>query len=204
MDTDFKAKFIDISRMIQTEFDRNISKYGEKIKCSRGCSECCSQVFRITAIDTFMIKEHLKSLPAKRQDELKSNARRYISKLERPATDNHEEDYNAQAEQLPLNSKGELRIPCPALGPEGECTIYEARPIVCRRFGIPLYDYKNPGSIHACHLNFDKGEEIIDIELIPNQTAIGMKWDDLKDEFLTATKTGEDNFTTIAHSILSN
>jgi len=64
-------------------------------------------------------------------------------------------------------------IPCPALGNDGECTIYEARPIICRRFGIPIYDYKNPGNIYACHLNFKDGEEIVDDKLVPNQTKIG-------------------------------
>ncbi len=50
---------------------------------------------------------------------------------------------------------------------------------------MPIYDYKNPQNIHACELNFKDCEEITDDKLIPNQTEIGMKWDELKDEFAT-------------------
>jgi Fe-S-cluster containining protein len=163
---DFKQKFYDISGFIQTEFDRNLELYGAQIQCRRGCSKCCSQIFNITLLDGWIISEHVKKLPPMRQAELKQKAGQY--------------------------KQGE---PCPALGENGECTIYEARPVICRRFGIPIYDYKNPAKIHACELNFKDGDEITDDKLIPNQTEIGKKWDELKDEF------GE-GATTIAEAIL--
>ena len=45
------------------------------------------------------------------------------------------------------------------------------------------------------------GEEIIDDELIKNQTEIGMKWDELKTTYLDSLKTGTREYTTIAESI---
>jgi Fe-S-cluster containining protein len=158
---DFKRKFYDISYLVQKEFDRNLELYGEKIQCRKGCSKCCSQIFRITGLDGWIITEHVKSLPAENRERLIAKAREYISSLEN-------------------EEKG---LPCPALGTECECTIYEARPIVCRRFGMPIYDYKTPEKIHACDLNFKDGEEINDSKLIPNQTGIGEMWDKLKKEF---------------------
>lgn len=152
--SNFKQKFYDITSLIQVEFDRNLDMYGEKIQCRKGCSKCCSQIFRITKLDGWMISQHVESLPEARRNELLKKAMEYI--------------------------QGE---PCPALGLEGECTIYEARPVICRRFGMPIYDYKNPASVHACELNFKDGDEITDTQLIPNQTNIGMKWDELKEEF---------------------
>jgi len=169
----FKNKFYDITGLIQKEFDRNLDIYGDKIQCGRGCSKCCSQIFRITNLDGWIIAEHVKSLPEERRNELKQKAKEYLK-------------------AKPL-CKGEL--PCPALGDEGECTIYEARPVICRRFGMPIYDYKNPAAIHACELNFKDGDEITDELLVPNQTEIGKKWDELKDEF------GEGS-TTIADAIV--
>lgn len=165
---DFKGKFFDITALIQQEFDRNLNRYGEKIQCRKGCSKCCSQIFRITLLDGWIISEHLRSLPEARRNELKHKASEY-----------------------------EEGLPCPALGTEGECTIYESRPVICRRFGMPIYDYKNPANVYACELNFAQGEEIADDELIPNQTEIGVKWDKLKDEFGTG-------YTTIAEAILNS
>ncbi len=181
----FRQKFFDISDLIQSEFDRNLALHGDRIKCGRGCSECCSQIFDITPLDGYIIQEHVKSLPAERQIQLKLKAEEYLEK---------------KAGANETNPK----IPCPALGSEGECTIYEARPVICRRFGMPIYDYKNPASIHACHLNFRDGEEIIDAALIPNQTEIGIGWDKLKDEFNAAfaVKPAAGK-TTIAESIIS-
>jgi Fe-S-cluster containining protein len=162
---DFKQKFYDITHLIQAEFDRNLDIYGDKIQCRKGCSKCCSQIFRITKLDGWMITEHVKSLPEARRNELKQKAEEY-----------------------------QQGMACPALGLEGECTIYEARPVICRRFGMPIYDYKNPVNIHACELNFKDGDEITDNELIPNQTEIGTEWDKLKEEF-------GDGSTTIAEVI---
>jgi Fe-S-cluster containining protein len=155
---DFKNKFYDITGLIQREFDRNFELYGEKIQCRKGCSKCCSQIFRITLLDGWIIKQHIRSLPEEERNELQQKALQ------------HEEG-----------------LPCPALGLQGECTIYDARPVICRRFGMPIYDYKNPSNVHAC--------ELTDTLLIPNQTEIGLRWDELKMEF------GEGS-TTIAEAIV--
>lgn len=173
MANDFKQKFYDITVLIQQEFDRNLEIYGDKIQCRKGCSKCCSQIFRITKLDAHIIAGHIRSLPSVQREELKKKAREYI--------DNVVSDRRADN-------------PCPALGSEGECTIYEARPVICRRFGMPVYDYKNPEKVHACELNFKDGDELTDNLLVPNQTFIGMKWDELKTEF------GEGS-TTIASAI---
>jgi Fe-S-cluster containining protein len=183
---EFKQKFFDITSLIQAEFDRNLDIYGDKIQCRKGCSKCCSQIFNITLIDAWIIGEHVRSLPAEQREALQQKAREYIL-------------------HLPL-TKGESAkregVPCPALGAEGECTIYEARPVICRRFGMPIYDYKNPQNVHSCELNFSDGDEITDELLVPNQTEIGMKWDELKHEFVSSVhRTDKNSATTIAEAI---
>lgn len=169
---EFEKRFHDISDMINIEFQRNLDIYGSKIKCTRGCSACCSQVFRITPLDAQVIINHISKLDEKQKADLISKAAKY-----KPG------------------------MPCPALGKENECSIYPARPIVCRRFGIPIYDYKNPGKINACNLNFADGEEINDPLLILNQTEIGLKWDKLKEDFQAFNNLEDKNFT-IAEAIL--
>lgn len=188
---DFKQKFFDITSLVQIEFNRNLEMYGDKIQCRRGCSKCCSQIFRITPLDGWIISEHIRTLPEDRKAELKQKARVYLNALP--------ETYVTSFPQTDIDSVHAL--PCPALGAEGECTIYEARPVICRRFGMPIYDYKNPQKVHACELNFQDGDEITDAELIPNQTLIGRKWDELKDEFMESESQSGNDHTTIADAI---
>ncbi len=185
------GKYIDLTFLIRQEFERNISKYGDKIKCRKGCSQCCSQIFRITSFDADIIKVHINKLSSQEKQLLKVKAAEYISRFssENPGND----EYNSTA-----------KLPCPALNDEGACMIYEARPVICRRFGPPVYDYKNPGKLFACELNFSNGEEIVDNELIPNQTLIGKKWDELKTEFNMENILKENTSTTIAEAILDS
>jgi len=195
---DIKQKFYDITSLIQVEFDRNLEIYGDKIQCRKGCSKCCSQIFHITLIDAHIIGEHIRSLPPKRREELQQKARDYLTNL--PLTGGEKEHTAGMfAEGVNIINEG---VPCPALGTEGECTIYEARPVICRRFGMPIYDYKNPQNVHACELNFADGDEITDELLVPNQTEIGMKWDELKEEFVASGhRTVKSSGTTIAEAI---
>lgn len=213
MTGEFKKKYYDITNLIQQEFDRNLQKYGEKIQCRRGCSQCCSQIFNITLIDAEVIREYVKSLSLERKRELKQRAQTYIDSRSQTEVWERGGSGNRISGTEGIAFKGSSDefsvkpgIPCPALGNEGECTIYEARPVICRRFGIPIYDYKNPGKVYACELNFKDGEEIIDENLIPNQTSIGKKWDELKEEYEKNNGNDGDrnkNFTTIADTILN-
>jgi len=177
-----KKKFYNISSLIQQEFDRNLEVYGDKIQCRKGCSKCCSQIFRITPLDGWIITEHVKSLPDEERRRLVEKAKDYIS--EKPPSNSPLYESDDSLSRRPDGGRQVNGLPCPALGAEGECTIYEARPVICRRFGMPIYDYKNPGNVHACELNFADGEEITDSLLIPNQTEIGKKWDELKEGFV--------------------
>jgi len=189
-----KNEYTELTGLIQQEYDRNIYKYGDKIKCRKGCSQCCSQIFRITQLDASVIKAHLNELPIEVKNDLKKRAADYISNSDRKNISNISKDeYDVK-----------LKIPCPALNEEGACMIYEARPIICRRFGPPVYDYKNPGKLFACELNFSNGEEIADNELIPRQTIIGKKWDELKTEFNNQEGLIENASTSIAEAILDS
>ncbi len=188
-------KYIDITELIQKEFSRNVSKYRGKIRCSKGCSQCCSQIFRITETDAHFIREHMKHLREDIRNDIKDKAKNYLAEL---SSQMNEENSNKEE----YFSKPKMN--CPALDKEGACMIYEARPVICRRFGPPLYDYKNPGKVFACELNFNAGEEIIDDELIPAQTLIGKMWDELKTEFNSKYDLKEIAPTTIAEAIMKS
>ncbi len=182
-------KYIDITNLINEEFLRNIRKYGDKIKCGKGCSQCCNKIFSITLLDSFIIKKYFTTLSEEEKSFLKNKARLYKEK--------------SKAFKAEAKKDLDFISPCPALDDEGSCMIYEARPVICRRFGTPIYDYKNPAKIYACELNFKSGEEISDNELIDRQTIIGKMWDEMKTEFNVEMKNEEKISTTIAEAIIS-
>jgi len=187
----FNEKYFNITNLIQQEFERNINKYGDKIKCRKGCSQCCSQIFRITQLDAEIIKDYLNKTSIGEKNQLLEKASDYIFKSRQEIQ--NENEYHKV-----------IKLPCPALDGNGACMIYEARPVICRKFGPPVYDYKNPGNLFACELNFSNGEEIIDSELIPNQSLIGKKWDELKTAFNKVNDLKENASTTIAEAILDS
>lgn len=184
-------KYIDLTDLIQKEFDRNVDKYGDKIKCRKGCSQCCTQIFRITQFDADVIKNHLNTVNTEFKNSLKKKAEDYLRKT-------------TTGDLKAVDFFSEPTLPCPALNQDGACMIYEARPVICRRFGPPVYDYKNPGKLFACELNFSDGEEIIDNELIPNQSMIGIEWDELKTIYNKNNDLDEIASTTIAKAILNS
>lgn len=87
-----------------------------EVACRSGCSHCCHQSVGITPLEGFAIVEHLRS--TRSADELTG----VLSKLEERGS---ETDGLTAAEQY------SPRFPCVFLE-GGACSIYEARPLVCR------------------------------------------------------------------------
>jgi Fe-S-cluster containining protein len=74
------------------------------------------------------------------------------------------------------------RLACPALEEDGSCAIYEYRPLICRRYGVPVYN-PDTGRVSACELNFRNGESIEDGKLIQIQTGIHERWKKVQGEY---------------------
>jgi len=95
------------------------------------------------------------------------------------------------------------RLPCPALE-EGACQIYKYRPLICRKFGIPLWNPDRPGRVHACELNFREGEEIVDGQLIQIQTALHNDWKTTQREYNASGGWRDPQPITVARAILED
>ena len=165
--------------LVEAEFDRNVRLYGDRMQCGRGCSSCCSQMFRITIMDAIMISRKMKQLPAAERDDLQARAQHYIEERARLIHQRADED-NQNEREVPTTG---LRLPCPASNEQGACRIYDARPVVCRKWGIPLFAPQHPTELQACELNFPPGtafeDEELD-ELIDRQTEIAERWQAVK------------------------
>jgi len=164
---------------VDAEFARNRELHGERIHCRPGCSDCCYHVFSITEIEAERIAHGLELLAPEAREMMEARAREYMdARLLRGA-----------------------RLPCPALD-QGICSIYEFRPLMCHKFGMPLYNPDKPDRIFACELNFKNGEEIDDPHLIQIQTEIHETWKGLQADYRQSHGSGESSRLTVAHAIL--
>ena len=156
-------------------------------------------MFRITLIDASVVSQAVKRLDPETRRKMQEKAKVYLKKKEEMVREERRQmDLDYESDEI---STIGLRLPCPALGENGACGIYESRPIVCRKFGMPIYDPKKPDELQTCELNFRDVKEIDADELIKNQMKIYNYWMELKTE-VNETLNPEKRAATVAEAIL--
>jgi len=108
-------------------FDKIVQKYSAEMKCKEGCSKCCYTDISIFEVESARIKEWFSQQNTETQKELK----------------------------LLWASKNESGA-CSFLYND-RCTIYEARPVICRTQGAPLF-LATDNVLDYCPLNFEAGD----------------------------------------------
>ncbi len=161
---------------VDAEFHRVFEQFADRMQCGKGCSMCCSQMFSISLIEAAYISRAVKAMPEERRHRLRASARDYIAKARKLTLDNDEDD----GEEA-ITPRPGLRLPCPALIDDA-CSIYDARPLICRKWGIPLFNPKKPVELQACELNFRPGEEVDITGLLEPQVSLLEEWVELKDQ----------------------
>lgn len=162
---------------VDREFNRVSNIFIDRMQCRKGCSSCCNQLFPISAIEAAYISRAVKGLPPDVQEGMRRKAHDYLTELmgtEFDGTQSIEEHGRAVNDALD-KSVGKRYIPCPALEDDA-CSIYSHRPIIARKYGIPLWNPKNPRVLQACELNFKAGE-VIEVEgVIEPQMEMEYRW----------------------------
>lgn len=108
-------------------FDKIHQKHAASMECKKGCSKCCKTDISIFEIESQRISDWFLSLEIDEQKRLKDM-------WQTP----HQEGY------------------CTFLYSD-QCTIYEARPLICRTQGLPLY-VASENVLDYCPLNFKNGD----------------------------------------------
>ncbi len=183
---------------IQAEFDRNVGLYGERIHCRRGCSHCCYQLFQITEIEAAVISGAVRDMPEAQREDLRERARAYLPRREALL---REHGLIEAWGRLPPEG---TRLACPALSDDGACRIYDDRPLICRKYGIPLYNPLQPGRVFACELNFLAGDEIDDPRLVQIQTGIYERWKGVQEDYNRAGGRRDELPVTVARALLED
>jgi Fe-S-cluster containining protein len=186
-----------ISAEWDLEFARNKAIYKERIHCRKGCNECCSQLFQITELEAAYISKAVKRMPPDQQVRLKQRALQYLRDREDLLA---RHDIPDAWGSLP---KPGLRLPCPALE-QGACSIYTHRPLICHKYGIPLYNPRKPDQIFACELNFKPGESIDVTELVQIQTGIWERWTGEQASYTARAGRRDEKPVTVARAILED
>ena len=167
---------LQIASAWEAEFGRNQRLHGTKIKCRRGCTDCCHHLFQITELEAAFIAQAVKGMPDEKRQPMQERAQKYIEGREKLLSERQVPDAWGS-----LPPPG-LRLACPALE-EGACQIYEHRPVICRKYGMPLYNPQKPERVFACELNFRPGEEILDPQLVQIHTDLYHDAGDVQAEY---------------------
>ena len=113
-------------------FARVASEHPEAVACKQGCDDCCHAMFDISPVEALGLAAAFVSLP-------RSYRRELLRRGEKAAKIFDEASVWAMG--LPEDERNQhfsnTRVPCPLLD-AGKCALYEARPITCRLYGIPV------------------------------------------------------------------
>jgi len=108
-------------------FDKIQKKHSSVMECKAGCSKCCMTDISVFEIEADRIIDYVNSLEETAKTALQA---KWKEPVEKGA--------------------------CTFLY-EGQCSIYEARPLICRTQGLPLY-VATENVLDYCPLNFKEGD----------------------------------------------
>jgi Fe-S-cluster containining protein len=142
-------------------FSRCRLRSADQMVCGSGCSGCCRGLFDITLLDAALLNSAFGSL----EEPLRQTA---LEKAVRIG-ENLQGRWMGFASPYVLNdlphdewTQMEDDTPCVLLNDEGQCLLYEARPMTCRLHGLPHIDLS--GEIFEadfCTLNFTGTDPLV-------------------------------------------
>ncbi|MCS7314307.1 MAG: YkgJ family cysteine cluster protein [Bryobacterales bacterium] len=116
---------------------------GSHLACRPGCIECCIGPFPITALDAWRLRRAFGELEARDPSRAEAIRRRAemaaaLMRADFPG-DPQTGILAGEAEAAERFFERHAALPCPLLDPAtGLCELYEARPLSCRTFGLPV------------------------------------------------------------------
>lgn len=138
-------------------FQRCSLAAGDQVTCKRGCSACCRGLFDITLLDAWLLRDGIERLDPHKKQRLIHAAQQCVTTIrtkwpdfDHPYLFNHYPE-DQWEEVMPEDDE----TPCPLLGDDGLCLVYDSRPMTCRLNGIPMIDTSGEVLFDEwCTLNF--------------------------------------------------
>ncbi len=123
-----------LAAKVDAFFDRVHAAHAAEMQCGSGCSDCCSVRLTVTLVEAATIAAALAAMP--------------------------EEERRAIGARASSSSSAAGSERCAALDAGDRCSIYAARPLVCRSHGAPIRRRDPDRSlpvVDACPRNFAAG-----------------------------------------------
>lgn len=113
-------------------------RHPEQVPCTKGCRDCCIGLFDVSLADRDLLREGMaKADPAVRED-IRARAEALVERLGELSPDLGDTLDGKSAEEIDDLCDRVGDVECPVLGREGECRLYEHRPLTCRMSGVPV------------------------------------------------------------------
>ena len=134
---DFHDAFLESCDVFDRTNARLIAERGTQLACRAGCSLCCSLRVDVFAHEIFLIADYIRAhFSAEMLSSLKTRLATHAAQV------------------LPLTpfDHATRNVACPLLRDDGRCSIYEARPLSCRRhhsmdFAACQFTYDHPSDL---------------------------------------------------------
>lgn len=126
---------------IDAVFARVREEHPGVLPCARGCSACCVSFFAITTLDVWRLRQGLAKLHPDTRATIVARAREVVE-LAEATIDGWTAPWDIRdiGEDAFRRLAREFTRPCPALGPDGECQVYDSRPRICHLQGLSYVD----------------------------------------------------------------
>ena len=113
-------------RKVDGFFERVGGRYPGALTCGPGCTDCCHRQLTVTGVEAARIELLIARLAPEARETLASRLRE------------REREREGSGAGERVDAGAGIGEACVALGDDGRCAIYEARPVVCRSHGLPL------------------------------------------------------------------
>jgi uncharacterized protein len=157
-----------IHNKVDLFFKSLTANHGQALQCARGCHHCCHVDLSVFAVEAAAMWRWF--LQLSQADKMKLQTR-----------------LRTQFDPIAPDASGTLHQACVFLR-EGECTVYETRPVVCRSQGAVLLLQKSPKAVYdVCPLNFTEANSLppqrewLDLERLNTiLAALEIEWQSVK------------------------
>jgi Fe-S-cluster containining protein len=116
------------------------SRHPDKVTCARGCRDCCLGLFDVSIADRALLREGLAKADAATRLDIQTRAAAIMAEVRKAFPTLGDTLDGLTEEQIDSLCDHLGAVECPVLGREGECRLYEHRPLTCRLAGVPIVD----------------------------------------------------------------